>query len=144
MVGNVKEIDVASGEAISDFRAVRKLLPIEEDNFVVEKSDKFAEMFIGFLSSITASAAAIGLITLIGAAIGLMNIMLVAVNERTKEVGLIKAIGGKSRNVRQQFLFESIIISLLGAVFGIFLGSTMVPSRLSLSARLRRASAMVF
>jgi len=122
MVGNVKEIDVASGEAISDFRAVRKLLPIEEDNFVVEKSDKFAEMFIGFLSSITASAAAIGLITLIGAAIGLMNIMLVAVNERTKEVGLIKAIGGKSRNVRQQFLFESVIISLLGAVFGIFLG----------------------
>ena len=62
MVGNVKEIDVASGEAISDFRSVRKLLPIEEDNFVVEKSDKFAELFIGFLSSITASAAAIGLI----------------------------------------------------------------------------------
>ena len=122
MVGNVKEIDVASGEAISDFRSVRKLLPVEDDNFVVEKSDRFAEMFIGFLSSITASAAAIGLITLIGAAIGLMNIMLVAVNERTKEVGLIKAIGGKSSNVRQQFLFESIIISLLGAAFGIFLG----------------------
>jgi putative ABC transport system permease protein len=51
-----------------------------------------------------------------------MNIMLVAVNERTKEVGLIKAIGGKSRNVRQQFLFESVIISMLGALFGIFLG----------------------
>ena len=60
--------------------------------------------------------------TLIGAAIGLMNIMLVAVNERTKEVGLIKAIGGKSKNVRQQFLFESVIISLLGAFFGILLG----------------------
>ena len=51
-----------------------------------------------------------------------MNIMLVAVNERTKEVGLIKAIGGKSKNVRQQFLFESLIISLLGAFFGIILG----------------------
>jgi putative ABC transport system permease protein len=51
-----------------------------------------------------------------------MNIMLVAVNERTKEVGLIKAIGGKSKNVRQQFLFESLIISLLGALFGIVLG----------------------
>jgi putative ABC transport system permease protein len=59
---------------------------------------------------------------LIGAAIGLMNIMLVAVNERTKEVGLIKAIGGKRSNVRQQFLFESMIISLLGALFGIVLG----------------------
>ena len=122
MVSNVKELDPASGVATSIFRSVRKLQPIEEDNFVIEKSDKFAEMFIGFLSSITGSAGAIGLITLIGAAIGLMNIMLVAVNERTKEVGLIKAIGGKSKNVRQQFLFESMIISLLGAIFGIILG----------------------
>lgn len=122
MVSNVNELDPASGVATSVFRSVRKLQPIEEDNFVIEKSDKFAEMFIGFLSSITGSAGAIGLITLIGAAIGLMNIMLVAVNERTKEVGLIKAIGGKSRNVRQQFLFESMIISLLGALFGIILG----------------------
>lgn len=122
MVSNVKELDVASDEATSVFRAVRKLEPVEEVNFVIERSDKFAEMFIGFLSSITGSAGAIGLITLIGAAIGLMNIMLVAVNERTKEVGLIKAIGGKSKNVRQQFLFESMIISLLGALFGILLG----------------------
>lgn len=122
MVGNVKQLDVATDEATSVFRAVRKLEPIEEVNFVVERSDKFAELFIGFLSSITGSAGAIGLITLIGAAIGLMNIMLVAVNERTKEVGLIKAIGGKSKNVRQQFLFESLIISLLGALFGIILG----------------------
>ncbi|MDE3252902.1 MAG: ABC transporter permease [Bacteroidota bacterium] len=122
MVGNVKQLDVATDEATSVFRAVRKLEPIEDVNFVVERSDKFAELFIGFLSSITGSAGAIGLITLIGAAIGLMNIMLVAVNERTKEVGLIKAIGGKSKNVRQQFLFESLIISLLGALFGIVLG----------------------
>ncbi|OYU54204.1 MAG: hypothetical protein CFE25_16350 [Chitinophagaceae bacterium BSSC1] len=122
MVSNVKELDVASGEATSVFRAVRKLHPVDDDNFVIEKSDKFAELFIGFLSSITGSAGAIGLITLIGAAIGLMNIMLVAVNERTKEVGLIKAIGGRSKNVRQQFLFESLIISLLGALFGIILG----------------------
>jgi putative ABC transport system permease protein len=98
------------------------LLPTDADNFTIEKSDKFAELFITFLSSITGAAAAIGIITLIGAAIGLMNIMLVAVNERTREVGLIKAIGGKSKNVRQQFLFESMIISLLGAIFGIILG----------------------
>ncbi|MDE3237110.1 MAG: ABC transporter permease [Bacteroidota bacterium] len=122
MVNSVTELDEAIGEATATFRAVRKLEPTEADNFYVEKSDKFAEMFISFLSSITGSAGAIGLITLIGAAIGLMNIMLVAVNERTKEVGLIKAIGGKSRNVRQQFLFESMIISLMGAIFGIILG----------------------
>jgi putative ABC transport system permease protein len=122
IVRDVNELPVATDEATSVFRAVRKLEPTEENNFVIEKSDKFAELFIGFLSSITGAASAIGLITLIGAAIGLMNIMLVAVNERTKEVGLIKAIGGKSANVRQQFLFESLIISLLGAFFGIVLG----------------------
>lgn len=122
IVTNVSDLDPASGVATSVFRAVRKLQPVEEDNFVIEKSDKFAEMFIGFLSSITGAAGAIGFITLVGAAIGLMNIMLVAVNERTREVGLIKAIGGKSSNVRMQFLFESIIISLLGAFFGILLG----------------------
>ncbi len=122
MVDNVNAMDAAIGETTSVFRAIRKLEPVDEDNFVIEKSDKVAEILLGFLSSITGSAGAIGLITLIGAAIGLMNIMLVAVNERTKEVGLIKAIGGKSSNVRQQFLFESMIISLLGALFGIFLG----------------------
>jgi putative ABC transport system permease protein len=79
-------------EATATFRTVRKLLPTDEDNFVIEKSDKLAETFIGLLGSIQAAAGAIGLITLIGAAIGLMNIMLVAVNERTREVGLIKAL----------------------------------------------------
>jgi putative ABC transport system permease protein len=122
MVKNVRELDVASDEATAVFRAVRKMEPADEINFVVERSDKFAELFIGFLSSITGAAGAIGFITLVGAAIGLMNIMLVAVSERTREVGLIKAIGGKSSNIRQQFLFESIIISLLGALFGIILG----------------------
>ncbi len=122
IVQSINELPVATDQATSVFRAVRKLEPIEENNFVIEKSDKFAELFIGFLSSITGAASAIGLITLIGAAIGLMNIMLVSVNERTKEVGLIKAIGGKSRYVKQQFLFESMIISLLGAICGIILG----------------------
>jgi putative ABC transport system permease protein len=122
LVNSVTDLEPAIGEATSVFRAVRKLQPTDDDNFVIEKSDKFAELLIGFLASITGAAAAIGLITLIGAAIGLMNIMLVAVNERTREVGLIKAIGGKGKNVRQQFLFESMIISLLGAIFGIILG----------------------
>jgi putative ABC transport system permease protein len=79
-------------------------------------------MFIGFLAGISGAASAIGMITLIGAAIGLMNIMLVAVNERTREVGLIKALGGRKVDIRRQFLFESVVISLLGAFFGIVLG----------------------
>lgn len=121
-VDNVSQLEPAVGEATAVFRSARKLTPIDDDNFVIEKSDKFAETFISMLGSIQGSAGAIGLITLIGAAIGLMNIMLVAVSERTREVGLIKALGGKKGNVRLQFLLESMIISVLGAVFGIILG----------------------
>jgi putative ABC transport system permease protein len=122
MVNNVTEMDAAIGETTSLFRSIRRLEPIEQDNFVIEKSDKFAEIFIGLLGGIAGSAILIGLITLAGASIGLMNILLVAVSERTKEVGLIKAIGGKRVDVRRQFLFESLIISLFGAFFGIILG----------------------
>ena len=71
---------------------------------------------------IAGAALVIGIITLAGAAIGLMNIMLVAVTERTKEIGLSKAVGGKQRNIRRQFLFEAMIISLMGAFFGVILG----------------------
>jgi len=122
MASDVQLLTGAVDEATSVFRGIRKLTPRDDENFVIEKSDKLAETFIGLLSSIQGAAGAIGLITLVGAAIGLMNIMLVAVNERTREVGLIKALGGKRKNIRQQFLFESTIISLLGAFFGIVLG----------------------
>lgn len=122
LADDISLVDGAVNEATAVFRSVRKLLPTDTDNFVIEKSDKLAATFISLLGSIQAAAAAIGLITLIGAAIGLMNIMLVSVNERTREVGLIKALGGKRSNIRQQFLFESVIISLLGALFGIVLG----------------------
>ncbi len=121
-VPDIKYIDGAIGEATGTFRTIRKLTVTETDNFQIDKSDSFAEMLIRNLSFITIAALLIGVITLVGAAIGLMNIMLVAVTERTKEIGLVKAIGGKRRNVRYQFLYESIIISLLGAGIGIVLG----------------------
>lgn len=122
MVPDYTLMDNAVGEATGLFRNIRKLDITETDNFAIDKSDALAEQFIGFLSGISGAAGVIGLITLIGAAIGLMNIMLVAVTERTKEIGLTKAIGATSKAIRQQFLFESIIISLLGAAFGIVLG----------------------
>ncbi|MFL5748907.1 MAG: ABC transporter permease [Niastella sp.] len=121
-VADIKLIDGAIGEATSAFRPIRQLTVTETDNFMIDKSDSFAEMLIRNLSFITMAALLIGVITLVGAAIGLMNIMLVAVTERTKEIGLVKAIGGKRKNIRYQFLYESIIISLLGAAFGIVLG----------------------
>lgn len=122
MVDDIMRMDDAIGEAEGAFRPIRGLTVTEENNFYVDKSDSIAETFIGLLGTISAAAGAIGFITLIGAAIGLMNIMLVAVSERTKEVGLIKALGGKRNAIRSQFLYESVIISLLGAAIGIVLG----------------------
>jgi putative ABC transport system permease protein len=121
-VPDVKSIDGAIDQAEGIFRPVRRLDVREANNFVVDKSDSFVELLLKNLSAITVSALVIGLITLMGAAVGLMNIMLVSVTERTKEIGLVKAIGGRQRSVRQQFLFESILISLLGALFGVVLG----------------------
>lgn len=116
------QVNPAMGEAESAFRGIRKLSATEESNFVLDRSDSVAETAMNSLRFLTISATVIGLITLIGAAIGLMNIMLVSVSERTREVGLIKAIGGKSRVVSRQFLMEAILISLMGAGFGILLG----------------------
>lgn len=121
-VPDLKYMDAAIGEATAVFRSIRRMSTTETENFVVDKSDSFVEMLLNQLGYLTGAALVIGFITLTGAAIGLMNIMLVAVTERTKEVGLVKAIGGKQANVRQQFLFEAIIISLMGAVFGVILG----------------------
>ncbi len=121
-VNDLKLMDGAIGQATGTFRPIRKLSTTEDDNFTIDKSDSFVEMLMNSLSMVSISAVIIGIITLFGAAIGLMNIMLVAVTERTKEVGLIKAIGGKRKNVRGQFLFESRLISMLGAAFGIVLG----------------------
>ena len=122
MTDDLRKVNDAMGEAEGTFRAIRKLNTTEEDNFVLDRNDAIVEKAMNSLGFLTISATVIGMITLIGAAIGLMNIMLVSVTERTKEVGLIKAIGGKSKLVRRQFLLEAIIISLLGALFGILLG----------------------
>jgi putative ABC transport system permease protein len=125
MTDDIRKVTEAMGEAEGSFRAIRKLNTTEENNFVLDRNDAIVEKAMKSLGFLTISATVIGLITLIGAAIGLMNIMLVSVTERTKEVGLIKAIGGKSKFVRRQFLLEAIIISLLGALFGILLGVTV-------------------
>lgn len=118
----VTRVEEAMGEAEGTFRNVRKLAITEESNFVLERSNSLAEKAINSLRYLTAAVTLIGFITLVGAAIGLMNIMLVAVAERTKEVGLLKAIGAKKKSIRFQFLSEAIFISLAGALAGILAG----------------------
>jgi putative ABC transport system permease protein len=122
MVNDLKMMDVAIGEAKGTFRPIRKLDVKEEDNFYIDKSDSIAESLLTNLGFLEKGTIGIAFITLIGAAIGLMNIMLVAVNERTKEIGLVKALGGTKKDIRAQFLWESILISLMGAVVGIISG----------------------
>ena len=121
-VADVKQIEGAIDEAEGIFRPVRRLDVTEADNFLIDKSDTFVNLLLRNLSFITWAAVIIGFITLVGAAVGVMNIMLMAVSERTKEIGLVKAIGGRQRVIRQQFLWESVLISLLGAAFGLVLG----------------------
>ena len=117
-----KQMDAAVGEATGVFRNARKLAIKEADNFYIDRSDSIVETLKNTLRYVRYAAMVIGIITLFGAAIGLTNIMLVSVNERTREIGLSKSIGAKGSTIRTQFLWESILISLLGAAFGIILG----------------------
>lgn len=121
-VDDINMMEGAISEATGILRPIRKLQVDESNNFYFMKSDSIAEAFMNSLGAVTTAAAFIGFITLIGAAIGLMNIMLVSVNERTREIGLIKAIGGRAQSIKNQFLLESVFISLFGALFGIILG----------------------
>ena len=122
MVDDVKLMDAAIGEAKGTIRPIRKLDVKEEDNFYIDKSDSIAASLLNNLGFLEKGIIGVALITLLASSIGLMNIMLVAVNERTKEIGLIKALGGTKKDIRNQFLWESILISLLGAVAGIVVG----------------------
>lgn len=122
-------MEVAIGEAIGTFRVIRKLNTKAKDNFEISKSDNLANMVIEYTSSFTLGATFIGAITLIGAAIGLMNIMLVSVSERTREIGIRKAIGANQKVIRNQFLVEALVIcqlgGILGTILGILLGNTI-------------------
>lgn len=118
----VTRVEEAMGEAEGVFRNVRKLTVTEQSNFVLERSNSLAERAMNSLRYITAAVVIIGFITLAGAAIGLMNIMLVTVAERTKEIGLLKSIGAKRAAIRLQFLTEAVFMCLAGALIGIILG----------------------
>lgn len=117
-----KLLDIGISEAEGIFRMVRRLKLNEGNNFEISKSDNLVNMLMDNISYVTIAATLIGIITLIGASIGLMNIMLVSVQERTREIGTRKALGANSSLIKQQFLFEAIFIGQLGGVFGIIFG----------------------
>ena len=122
MVDDILQKELAQEEAEGLFRVVRKVRVGEENNFSITQNDSLATMLLDSISIISIAALFIGIITLLGSVIGLMNIMLVSVAERTREIGINKAIGAKASTIKQQFLTESILISLLGGLTGIFFG----------------------
>ena len=121
-VSNVLNMDAAISAATGLFRTIRGVRIGEDETFEITKSDSIANLLMSQMSSVTIAATVIGLITLLGAAIGLMNIMLVSVTERTREIGIRKAIGATPKIIRRQFLIEAILICQLGGLLGITLG----------------------
>ncbi len=122
MAENPAHLESAIGEATGLFRIVRGT-PLGEDNdFEITKSDRLVTMLLENLRYIRYAAIFIGIITLVGAAIGLMNIMLVSVTERTREIGIRKAAGATRKTIRNQFLAEAIVIAQIGGFLGIILG----------------------
>ncbi len=119
---NIIQIESALAEATGFFRVIRKDKVGEEDSFEITKSDSLAVIVIDQLKFITLAATIIGFITLLGAGVGLMNIMLVSVTERTREIGIRKSMGATQSNIRRQFLTEAVVICQLGGLAGIVLG----------------------
>lgn len=116
------ELDPAIGEATGVFRVVRNDKLGKEESFEIVKSDSFANLFLENMAFVRIAAIAIALITLLGSAIGLMNMMLVSVTERTREIGVRKAIGASANTILMQFLIEAIVICQFGGLLGIILG----------------------
>jgi putative ABC transport system permease protein len=121
-VDDPEEMNYVMEEAKGTFRLVRRLRPNEANNFEVVRSDAFVDELMSNLRVLTLSATLIALITLLGASVALLNVMLVSVTERTNEIGIRKALGATQRNILMQFLLEAIMICQIGGLLGILLG----------------------
>ena len=109
-------------EATGAFRLIRKKRYDQENDFSVTKSDACAEQVLDNLSILTTIGNAVALVTLLGASIALLNIMLFSVTERTNEIGIRKALGAARVSIMTQFMTEAVMICLLGGVSGVLLG----------------------
>ena len=122
MVKEKELLNAAQDEAIITFRNIRRLSPIEKDNFGIERSDDLINRIASITGYLEIAAWIISIITILGSSIALMNIMLVSVTERTREIGVRKALGAKNATISTQFFIETIVIGQIGSVLGIILG----------------------
>lgn len=112
----------AINEATLVMRQIRKLNPVEENNFGIQRSDELINQILSITIALNVAAIAIGIITIFGSSIALMNIMLVSVSERTREIGIRKALGAKRSTIAMQFFTETVVVGQLGGFVGIILG----------------------
>jgi putative ABC transport system permease protein len=125
MVEKKEMLDAAIEEATISMRQIRKLNPVEEHNFGISRSDDLVQRIAETTGVLSASAWVIGIITILGSSIALMNIMIVSVTERTREIGVRKSLGAKKSTIAWQFFVETLIIGQLGGLLGIILGMTI-------------------
>jgi putative ABC transport system permease protein len=122
MVKETEFLDAAQDEAIITFRNIRGLSPIEKNDFGMERSDDLINRVANITGYLEIAAWIISIITILGSSIALMNIMLVSVTERTREIGVRKALGAKNSTISTQFFIETIVIGQIGSILGIILG----------------------
>lgn len=122
MANNEALLDEAVDDAIITMRRVRKLSPVEKENFGIERSDDLIQTLLSNTAVLGISAWVIGIITIFGSSIALMNIMLVSVSERTREIGVRKSLGATRNTIAWQFFTETLIIGQIGGIVGIILG----------------------
>ncbi|MDR9417072.1 MAG: ABC transporter permease [Gracilimonas sp.] len=115
-------IDQTVQEITGVLRVIRKVSPGEPNDFEISTNESLSGTFDTFTGALYIGGFAIGLITLLGAGIGVMNIMLVSVSERTREIGIRKAVGATRKAIVSQFLTETIFICQLGGIIGMILG----------------------
>jgi putative ABC transport system permease protein len=109
-------------EVIGRLRTIRKVPPGEPENFEISTNDTMHAVFAAFTTTLTVAGAIIGLISLLAAGVGIMNIMLVSVTERTREIGVRKSVGARRSDIMRQFLFEAFFLCQVGGAIGILLG----------------------
>ncbi|MCB0498655.1 MAG: ABC transporter permease [Cyclobacteriaceae bacterium] len=121
-ISDASQLELAMGEATGLMRTIRQDRVGEPNSFELEKSETLAENLESLTGALRIGGFGVGFITLLGASIALMNIMMVSVTERTREVGVRKALGATPLRIRQQFIIEAIVVCILGGVAGIIMG----------------------
>ncbi|MBQ0117119.1 MAG: ABC transporter permease [Flavobacterium sp.] len=122
MIPNQNLMDQAIDQAKVQMRMIRKLAPSQETNFGLERSDSTLNTLLSNLNTLEVGAWVISFITILGSSIALMNIMLVSVTERTREIGVRKSLGAKKNTIATQFFTETLVISFIGGFLGIVFG----------------------